>query len=87
MSRLPHDSTNASGNDDKQSLQSGSLYLIMSMGDITWRMFVPTVGLLLIGNALDDQWHTKPWLLLAGSAVGGCISVLLVKQQLVKGKK
>ena len=61
--------------------------LLGTIGDTTWRMFVPTVGLLLVGNVLDNQWHTKPWLLLAGVAIGGCISALLVKQQLAKGKK
>ncbi|MGE5298413.1 MAG: AtpZ/AtpI family protein [Acidobacteriota bacterium] len=86
MSKLPDDSNRASTEKSRES-QSDSLYLIMSMADTTWRMFVPTIGLLLIGNVLDNQWHTKPWLLLAGVAIGGCISALLVKQQLAKGKK
>lgn len=63
------------------------MYLIVSMADTTWRMFVPTIGLLLIGNTLDEAWGTKPWLLLAGVAIGGGIAALLVKQQLAKGKK
>lgn len=67
--------------------QSDSMYLIVSMADTTWRMFVPTIGLLLIGNTLDEAWGTKPWLLLAGVAIGGGIAALLVKQQLAKGKK
>lgn len=86
MSELPNDSNNASGN-DKRSLRSDGLYLITSMADTTWRMFVPTVGLLLVGNMLDTQFHTKPWLLLAGVAIGGCISAWLIKKQLAKGKK
>ena len=70
---------------DKRQLDS--MYLIISMADTTWRMFVPTVGLLLAGNALDETWGTKPWLLISGVAIGGGISALLVKQQLAKGKK
>ena len=86
MSKLPDDSNRVSSEKSRES-QSDSLYLIMSMADTTWRMFVPTIGLLLIGTVLDNQWHTKPWLLLAGVAIGGCISALLVKQPLAKGKK
>ena len=67
--------------------QSTVILLLKDTGDTTWRMFVPTVGLLLVGNVLDERWHTKPWLLLAGVAIGVCIAALLVKQQLAKGKK
>jgi hypothetical protein len=87
MSKLPHDSTNASGNEPGRSLRSDGLYLITSMADTTWRMFVPTIGLLLVGNALDEHFRTKPWLLLVGAGLGACIAALLVKQQLNKGKK
>ena len=87
MSKLPHDSTNASGNEPGRSLRSDGLYLITSMADTTWRMFVPTIGLLLVGNALDEYFRTKPWLLLVGAGLGACIAAWLVKQQLNKGKK
>lgn len=63
------------------------MYLIASMADTTWRMFVPTIGLLLIGNALDGEFATKPWLMLAGAAVGGVIAAYLVKLQLRKGRR
>lgn len=86
MSQLPHDSTNAKGNEPTPPLRSEGLYLIISMADTTWRMFVPTVGLLLVGNAFDAQFNTRPWLMLAGAAIGGSISILLVKRQLAKGK-
>lgn len=66
--------------------QSDSLYLIASMADTTWRMFVPTIGLLLIGNALDEHWNTKPWLLLSGVVLGGIVAAYLVKLQLAKGR-
>lgn len=71
----------------KQASQPDALYLIVSMADTTWRMFVPTIGLALVGNMLDEKFHTKPWLLLVGAAIGGCIAAALIKQQLAKGKK
>ena len=61
------------------------MYLILSMMDTTWRMFVPTIGLLLVGGALDEQYHTKPWLMLVGVALGGAIATYLVKKQLRSG--
>ena len=85
MSKLPGDGKQKSGEDDR-SLRSDGLYLMTSMADTTWRMFVPVLGLLLIGNALDEQFHTKPWLLLLGAALGGCIAAFLIKQQIAKGK-
>jgi len=86
MSKLPNDSTSA-GDGKKRSQRSDGLYLITSMADTTWRMFIPTVGLLLAGNALDDKLHTHPWLMLAGAAIGGWISAVLIKRQIAKGKR
>lgn len=86
MSELPDKGKNASSN-DQPSLRSDGLYLITSMADTTWRMFVPTIGLLLLGNALDERLNTKPWLLLSGVVIGGFIAAILVKKQLAKGKK
>lgn len=74
---------------DKQSAQprNDALYLIGAMADTTWRMFVPTIGLAVIGDALDRQNGTKPWLLLLGAAIGAAIATFLVKRQLTKGNK
>lgn len=60
-------------------------YIIMSMADTTWRLFVPTIGLLLVGHMLDGRLRTAPWLLLLGSALGGCIALLLIRRQLTSG--
>jgi len=86
MSKPLDDKSDVSSS-EQSPLRSGGLYLITSMADTTWRMFVPTVGLLLVGNAFDEQLHTRPWLLLVGVAVGGCISAILIKKQLAKGNK
>ena len=56
--------------------------LILDMADTTWRMFIPTVGLLMAGRVADRHLGTKPWLMLAGLAVGAFIATLLVKRQL-----
>ncbi len=62
--------------------ESSTLTLIASMADTTWRMFVPTLPLIMLGNWLDGKFATKPWLLLAGAAVGGVIAALLIRAQL-----
>ena len=83
MSKPPDDSNRASTEKSRES-QSDSLYLIMSMADTTWRMFVPTIGLTLVGVYLDTKWDTMPWLTLVGAAVGGFIAAFFVKKQLQK---
>jgi hypothetical protein len=62
--------------------ESSSFVLIMSMADTTWRMFVPTIPLIILGDSLDKQWNTKPWLMLAGAVVGGLIAAWLIRLQL-----
>jgi hypothetical protein len=57
------------------------------MADTTWRLFIPTLGLLLAGNALDDKLHTHPWLMLVGAILGGWIAAVLIKRQIAKGKR
>lgn len=62
--------------------RSAVVLLLGDIGDTTWRMFVPTIGLALGGVYLDDIWGTKPWLMLVGAALGAGIAGLLIKQQL-----
>lgn len=61
--------------------------VVQTIGDTTWRMFVPTVGFTLLGVWLDGLWNTKPWLMIAGIAVGALGSVLLVREQLRRVKR
>ncbi len=56
----------------------------MTIADTTWRMFVPTISMILLGNLADDTWHTKPYGVLVGAALGGLIAGLLIKRQLAK---
>jgi len=62
--------------------ESSSLVLLMGMADTTWRMFAPTLPLIVLGNWLDSKYTTKPWLMLAGAIVGGVIAALLIRVQL-----
>lgn len=61
---------------------SPATVLILSIADTTWRMFLPIVGLLLLGRAADDAWHTGHLWMAIGTIVGIVISGLLIKQQL-----
>lgn len=86
MNKLPA-ARDSAASETKKSDEPSSLYLIASMADTTWRMFVPTIGLLLVGNALDDKFATKPWLMLLGVGIGGLIAAYLVRHQLRRGKR
>ena len=37
--------------------------ILATIGDTTWRMFVPSVGFTLLGVWADVQLDTKPWLM------------------------
>lgn len=85
MGKLP----TASDSSDTKGVsvnRSASLMIIATMADTTWRMFVPTVGLIVAGDALDGRFMTRPWLMLTGALIGSCIATLLVRRQLQKGK-
>ena len=53
-----------------------------TIADTTWRMFVPTIGLLLIGRAIDDTYATKPLGMAVGIVLGAIIAGILVVRQL-----
>ena len=61
--------------------------LLATIGDTTWRMFVPSIGFTLLGVWADASFGTKPWLMAAGIAIGLLGAVLLVKNQLGGLKK
>lgn len=62
----------------------GAIALIASMADTTWRMFLPTLPLIVAGDYFDKQYGTKPWFMLLGAVVGGIIAAWLIRQQLRK---
>jgi ATP synthase protein I len=67
--------------------KSSTVILLMTALDTTWRMFVPVIGLLLLGLLADQAFATKPWLMIAGLLVGICLAVVLVAQQFKKVKQ
>ncbi len=86
MGKLPNASDSDTVPEDSPS-ESTTLMLIATMADTTWRMFVPTVALLLLGNWCDDRLHTTPWLMLTGAVLGGILAWWLIKRQMKRGKK
>ena len=56
----------------------------MTIADTTWRMFLPSVGMTLLGVWLDGKFETTPWLLFAGVVLGLFIAVVAVRLQLKK---
>lgn len=68
---------------DTPPQRSTALLLLGDIGSTTWRMFVPTVGLALLGRVADDvTGTTAPWLLLLGASVGAVVAGVLIKRQL-----
>ena len=70
-----------------KKLSPEARYLIATMADTTWRMFVPTIGLLLLGLQIDRTHHSAPWWTLIGLGTGIIMAGLLIREQLNKGKK
>jgi hypothetical protein len=64
--------------------QSTVILLLGTIGDTTWRMFIPTIGLTVLGLLADKQFHTTPWIMVAGIIVGTLIAALLVRRQIKK---
>lgn len=64
--------------------KSTVILLLGTIGDTTWRMFVPTIGLTVAGVYADKSFGTKPWLSAIGVVLGAVIAGLLVKRQLQK---
>lgn len=79
------DKTTATPGSRKARSESATMSLIVDMADTTWRMFVPTVGLLLVGHYFDGRFGTSPWLMLVGVGLGALVAAQLVKQQIVRG--
>lgn len=56
--------------------------MLATIGDTTWRMFIPSIGLTLLGVWADGQLGAKPWLMIIGIVLGFLGAFLLVKKQL-----
>ncbi len=79
---------------DKTVLESGSStevdtarVLLGTIGDTTWRMFVPSIGFTLLGVWGDTVFATKPWLMICGVVFGFVMAGVLVKRQIDSTKR
>ena len=77
--------TDISANDTGNS--GAMMILARTMIGTMWRMFLPTIGLTLLGLWLDNVIGMKMRWLLAGIISGAIISVTLVALQIAKIKQ
>ena len=65
------------------------ILLLSSVADTTWRMFVPSIGLTMLGVWLDSIFNLKPLLMFTGIVLGFVFAFLLVKLQIdrLNGRK
>lgn len=77
--------TDISANDTGDS--GAMMILTRTMIGTMWRMFLPTIGLTLLGLWLDNVSGMKMRWLLAGIISGAIISAILVALQIAKIKQ
>ena len=77
--------TDISANDTGDS--GAMMILARTMIGTMWRMFLPTIGLTLLGLWLDNVSGMKMRWLLAGIISGAIISVILVVLKIAKIKQ
>jgi len=77
--------TDISANDTGNS--GAMMILARTMIGTMWRMFLPTIGLTLLGLWLDNVSGMKMRWLFAGIISGAIISVILVALQIAKIKQ
>lgn len=72
--------------DDTKSPPSREMVVLVfsTVGDTTWRLFVPTIGGTLLGLWADKSWDTTPWLTILGIILGSVVAGALVWAQLKK---
>jgi hypothetical protein len=63
------------------------ILLLTTIGDTTWRMFVPTIGLTVLGLLADKWLHTTPWIMILGIITGAYLAYVLVKRQIKRVKE
>lgn len=68
----------------KKSEADTSVLMMKTVAGTTWRMFVPTIGFTLVGLVADYYYGTKPWLMVAGIALGFAVSFSLVWLQVAQ---
>jgi len=64
--------------------KSTVILLLSTIGDTTWRMFIPIIGATMLGVYGDNQFSMKPWLTVGGIILGTIIAAGLVRNQMKK---
>jgi positive regulator of sigma E activity len=60
------------------------ILLILTLADTTWRLFLPIVGLTILGLIVDKSLATTPWLMIIGILMGVGMAIILVRAQMKK---
>ena len=60
------------------------LLLLGTVGDTTWRLFIPAIGGTVLGLWVDNTYDTTPWATVIGVLVGCAVAVSLVYMQVRK---
>lgn len=79
-------SSNQGESNHKSTDRSAVVLMLMDIADTTWRMFIPTLSLSIVGMLLDDTYNTGPWLAATGALSGAVVAGLLIKKQFSKLK-
>lgn len=75
-------SEKTSSDSKKVSARGTALVIFGTIADTTWRLFVPVIGLLILGLWLDSKTdNDKPWFGLLGVLLGCATAFLLVRLQ------
>lgn len=72
-------------NGKKTEADTTSLMMQTIIGT-TWRMFVPTIGLTLVGLSIDMMVGTRPWMTISGICLGFAGAFALVWLQIARIK-
>lgn len=78
-----------SHNNDSSTMQpvnSPVVLLIGIIADTTWRMFIPTIGLTILGVYIDNQLHSVPVATGVGVILGSIFALVLVRKQIRNGE-
>lgn len=81
MSKKP--SLEAPASEQPRTKRAATL-LLGDIADTTWRMFIPTIGMTLLGWYGDSTFGTKPILMVIGIIVGSAVAIWLIYRQLQK---
>jgi hypothetical protein len=79
-------STSQNDGDKKRTPPDKSTVILLlgTMGDTTWRMFIPIIGFAVLGLFFDKQLHTTPWIMIVAMAFGVWLAYVLVRRQMKK---